>query len=159
MTNRQKLIESFGFTHSLIHRLVDDITAEESMMSPPFRGNSSNWVLGHIVYGRNMALQALGAETVLSDEQVERYKTGSEPVTVDHPGTPFPELLSLFDQAQEKLSAALGAAADEALSAMHDEEKQLTVGARIDQLHWHETYHLGQFELLRQIGREKPAVP
>lgn len=159
MMNRQKLIESFGFTHSLIHRLVDGITSEESVMSPPFRGNSSNWVLGHIVYGRNMALLALGAEPVLSDEQVERYQTGSDPVTPDQPGVSFPKLLTLLDRTQEQLAASLGEAADEALSAMHDEEKQLTVGARIDQLHWHETYHLGQFELLRQIGREKPAVP
>jgi hypothetical protein len=41
---------------------------------------------------------------------------------------------------------------------MYNEERQQTVGDRIAGLHWHETYHTGQLDILRQLAGKDDGV-
>jgi hypothetical protein len=45
------------------------------------------------------------------------------------------------------------------LVAIYNEDKGQTVADRISGLHWHETYHVGQLEILRQVSGEKKPFP
>ncbi len=47
----------------------------------------------------------------------------------------------------------------EALNMPYGEDREQTVGSRIAYLHWHETYHVGQLEILRQVSGEREAFP
>jgi methionine salvage enolase-phosphatase E1 len=53
---------------------------------------------------------------------------------------------------QNKIESGLAAATPKALAVIFDEEHNTTVLDRIKGLHWHETYHTGQLELLRQLA-------
>ena len=44
----------------IIQRQIKDITHEQSLIQPPFRGNCMNWVLGHMVMSRQRILIMTG---------------------------------------------------------------------------------------------------
>ncbi|NHZ72498.1 MAG: hypothetical protein GWP17_05390, partial [Aquificales bacterium] len=44
------------------------------------------------------------------------------------------------------------------LAEIYDEERGTAVGDRIASLHWHETYHTGQLEILRQLAGKNDSV-
>jgi hypothetical protein len=151
--NAESLNGSFAATYGLIKRHTEGLCHADSLVQPPFQANCLNWVVGHIVSGRNEALQYLGAETVWGEEELARYRTGSPPITKDEQALPFERLLADLDLSQERIVAALSQLAPEAL----DEVVETRFGARpvgqhIDGLSWHETYHTGQLELLRAVS-------
>jgi hypothetical protein len=53
---------------------------------------------------------------------------------------------------QHKIEAALTIIDPEILTTMYDAENKIIVFERIEGLHWHETYHTGQLEILRQLA-------
>ncbi len=156
--DRQKLIEGYQTNTWLIHKHAEGVTHEESLLRLPVHNNNFNWVLGHIVQARDGGLVLLGGERLLDKDQKAVYDSGSEPLAAAD-ALPLQTLLSLLDTSLERLAAAIENASDERLDAIYDEERGTTVGERIAGLNWHETYHLGQLEILRRVGSEKPAFP
>lgn len=152
MTNTQKLIDSFQTTTWIIHKQADGLSHEDSVRQLPFRGNCFNWVLGHIVEHRDQVLAALGAPALLSEAEAALYRTRSEPITDGETAVPLPKLLRLLDEGQAAIAAALNDASAEQLEAIYSAEHNQTVGDRVAGLHWHETYHTGQLEILRQLA-------
>ena len=152
----QSLSNSFRFTHMLIKRMTRGLTHEDSVVQPPFQGNALNWVMGHIVASRNEALSYLGAEPVWGDEELVHYKTGSEPITSSEQGLTLEQLQAAFNEAHERLSDRLAEISDEELGVIVETRfGERPVGEHVASLHWHETYHTGQLELLRELaGRE-----
>ena len=63
MTTSETLAYYYGLTYNVIHRQLDGLTNEDSLLQPSFRGNCLNWILGHIVFSREPVLAFLG-ETV-----------------------------------------------------------------------------------------------
>ena len=59
----EMLIYLYGITYYVVKQQVDDLTHEDSLLQPPFRGNCLNWVLGHIVVHRDKALVTLGEQS------------------------------------------------------------------------------------------------
>ena len=55
------LIDDYEFTAMLVHRLVDGLSQDETLIQLPFEVNCLNWVLGHIVTNRSHALEVVGA--------------------------------------------------------------------------------------------------
>ena len=158
MTDPDKLVQSFKLTHWIIHKQAEGLTHADSVLQLPFRGNCFNWVLGHIMTSRNEALILLGEAPVLTEAEVSFYQRGSEPITNEERAIPLERLLQALDEAQERLAAALPQASPEQLSKIFNEERQQTVGDRIAGLHWHETYHTGQLDILRQLAGKNDAV-
>jgi len=151
----ESLGHSFEFTHMLITRLTAGLNHAGSVVQPPFKGNALNWVLGHIVAGRNEALTYLGGEPVWGDEELGFYKTGSDPITGDDQGLTLEQLLAAFDEVQERLSDRLAEIWAEELAKVVDTRfGERPVGEHVASLHWHETYHAGQLELLRELAKK-----
>jgi len=152
LTNPQKLIPLFERTYWIIQQQTKDLTHSDSVLQLPFRGNSMNWILGHIMASRNKMLAVFDEPPALEAAQADRYQRDSEPVTHADDAVSFEILLAAVDDSQKRIVAALKQATIEDLSVIYNEEHNFTVGDRLEFLHWHETYHVGQLEILRQLA-------
>ncbi len=154
MISEQDVAEALARNVSIVKMQTKDLTNADSLRQPPFHGNCLNWVLGHIVENRDHILQALG-EPALFEERGERYKRGSEPLMAEDAGVvPLEELLVWLDRAQERVAAALTKMDDAAWAReiTFGNNRTATLGQRVFFLYFHETYHVGQTELFRQLA-------
>ena len=121
--------------------------------------NCLNWVLGHIAGSRDQVLGMLG-EVPLLGEAAARYRRESDPVTGDGPGVlPLERLLAVLGEGQGRIAAALAARPDEALGEEEQVgERTLTLLERLHFAYFHETYHVGQTELLRALAGKTDEV-
>jgi hypothetical protein len=103
-------------------------------------------------------LALLGQKTVLEAREAALYETGSEVVSMQT-AIPLVRLLDALNDSQTSLVEGLSTASQEALLAFNGEEPGQTIGSRIAWEHWHETYHVGQLEILRQVSSEREAFP
>jgi len=152
MNDPQKLIPLFERTYWIIKQQTKGLTHADSVLQLPFRGNSMNWVLGHIMASRNIVLAVLGESPALEAAQADRYQRDSEPVTHADDAVSFETVLAAVDDSQKRIIAALEKATVEDFAAIHNDEHNFTVGDRLAFSHWHETYHVGQLEILRQLA-------
>lgn len=158
MSLQRELEDGFGTTVWLIGEFAEGMTHAESMARPPFKANSFNWVLGHILVSRDRALQLLDQPPVLSESTRALYETGATPANAAV-SVPLEDLLQALNESQARLTASLRDVSDSALAGVYDAERGTSIGDRLQGLHWHETYHLGQLEILRQVAKERPAFP
>ncbi len=154
MIDPEQLANAFGLNLNIIRMQTEGLTHEDSLLQPPFRGNCLNWVLGHITLNRNRVLEALGEEPVLSAEETVLYETGSEPLTGEEDGVlTLVMLLAALERAQENIATALGKIpVEELASEIKVGDRSMTLGQRLFGLYFHETYHTGQTEILRQLA-------
>jgi hypothetical protein len=152
----ESLNQSFGLIQRIIGMQTDGLTHEDSLLQLPFRGNCLNWVLGHILVGRNQALELLGGSPVLEADEVAFYDTDSEPVTEGAQVLSLERLLADLRLSQERITVALEGADLEKLVVLNEREMEL--GQMLAGLHWHETYHIGQLEILRQLAGKNDKV-
>lgn len=158
MTSPDKLIQLYQRTQWIIAKQTEGLTHADSLLQLPFRGNCLNWVLGHIMVYRDKVLELLGETPILSDSQTQLYRRGSEALTDGEAAVPLEKLLEALKQSGERLVAALGNVTAGRLEAIADEENQRSVGERIEFMQWHETYHVGQLEILRQLAGKNDAI-
>jgi uncharacterized damage-inducible protein DinB len=158
MTSPDKLIQLYQRTQWIIAKQTEGLTHADSLLQLPFRGNCLNWVLGHILVYRDKVLELLGETPILSDSQPQLYRRGSEALTDGEAAVPLEKLLEALKQSGERLVAALGNVTAGRLEAIADEENQRSVGERIEFMQWHETYHVGQLEILRQLAGKNDAI-
>jgi hypothetical protein len=145
--------QSYGSTHWLIKKHAAGLSHADSIIQPPFQANCFNWILGHILAGRNEALSYLGGPTLWLEEEIALYKTGSEPITEANQGLTLGRLLADLDETQELIVEKLEQISSEDLPEVVDTRfGERPVGQHIAGLHWHETYHTGQLELLRELA-------
>ena len=145
---------------------TEGLTHADSLLQLPFRANCLNWVLGHIIVGRNRVLKLLGEAPVWEESEAARYDTGSEPITSDEQALPFEKLLRDLDESQQQITDALGRLPPESLAEVVDAGQgeprlgrgEAPLGNTLAGLHWHETYHTGQLELLRQLAGKNDAL-
>jgi hypothetical protein len=155
----ETLIRSFGLTHRVIHMQTQGLTNADSLIQPPFRGNCLNWVLGHILVGRNQVLELLGEPQIWGEAEAARYRSGSDPVTAEEQAVSFEQLLADLDRSQARIAAALESVSPAFLSEPEESsESEQCRGQAVAFLHWHETYHTGQLELLRQLAGKNDAI-
>ncbi len=154
MIDREQLIDAFTENLDIIKAQAEGLAHADSLLQLPFRGNCLNWVLGHIAESRSEVLEALGEEPVLSEAECARYGYGSEPVTGEGPGVLRMErLLELLDLAQQRIVRGLRRARPEELGKeIEFAGRKMTMGGKVFFLYFHETYHTGQTELLRQLA-------
>ena len=156
------LSRAFRRNQRLIHTQADGLTQEESLAQTEYNVNCFNWVLGHIVSSRGNILELLGAEAVMTSEQAEKYLRESDPITEDGPGVlSFGELLALLDTTETALEEALSAADDKFLAEEIPvgDERTASRAAQVMFWYFHDTYHTGQTDILRQLsGRSDKIV-
>jgi len=154
MISTQDLNEAFARNLSVIKMQTKDLTHADSLIQPPFGGNCLNWVLGHIAENRDRILDLLGHAPTLGEARA-RYERGSAPMQEAEPTTlPLNEILTWLERSQTQLASAL-AEMDEAAWAREitvGSNRTMTLGQRVFFLYFHETYHVGQTELFRQLA-------
>ncbi len=160
MIGANDLIDAFARNVNIVKMQTKDLTHEDSLRQLPFHGNCLNWVLGHITENRDHILELLGEPPQIG-ELGTRYKRGSDPLTDAGDGTlRLEELLAWLDRAQERIAAALGKMDEAALSReiTTGNNRKATIGQRVFFLYFHETYHVGQTELFRQLAGKDDKV-
>src|SRR3954454_10171569 len=150
----QQLAEAFARNVRVIKMQVNGLTHADSLLQPQVRGNCLNWVLGHIAIHRDLILEALGEEKLLPETADARYGSGSEPILGDGEGVlPLETLLAALDQGQERIAAILGQGDVAVLTReIPFGERSVSVVQHAFFLYFHDTYHVGQTEFLRQLA-------
>ncbi|GHO44615.1 DinB family protein [Ktedonospora formicarum] len=152
MANMKTLVFIFKRNHDVILMHTSDLTTEESLVLPPDGGNCLNWVLGHVLVHRDISLRLLGAEELLSPSEREVYQRQSEHLSGPERASSLKHLLDLLRISNQRLLAALEQISPEVLVQPSGPDGKRTLGEVLEQLQWHETYHTGQFELLRHVA-------
>ena len=159
-TERDGAIQAIRYqaqvVHQVVHRNVDGITHQESLLQPEPGGNCLNWVMGHIVFARQGWLTTVLGEAPLFDAAtIARYKRGSSPLTDGSLALPFEELVAAYDRAQAPLVAAMARLTSERLAEKAPfspgNDPSETVGSLVAKLCFHEGYHIGQTAILRRV--------
>jgi uncharacterized damage-inducible protein DinB len=154
MITPKELGAAFAFNVRGAKELTKGLNHADSILQPPARGNCLNWVLGHMLDTRNDVLKLLGQPGFLTEAQAKRYGYGSEPVCTD--GDDIVKLesaMALLEKSQATLEAALETVSEETLAKEHKSFMGATTLAFFLLIMYrHESYHLGQAELLRELA-------
>ena len=85
--NKEMIHELFKTNHWVFTHQTDGLTHDDSLLQLPFRGNCLNWVIGHVLVSRENILAMMGIQGTWTEEEIARYRGGSEPITsADDPG-------------------------------------------------------------------------
>lgn len=160
MSESERLIDVLKRNQWIIEKQIDGLDHQDSLLQTPFRGNCLNWVLGHLAVHRDKILDLLGENALLDKTETSFYQRGSSPITCDTNSVRLETLSNALKEGVERISTALAVKTDDDLSAICDEEKCFTLADKIDFLIWHDTYHTGQIEYLRQLaGKDDSVIP
>ncbi len=158
-TTTQSFIDIYEQNHDVLHKQVEGITQAESLLQPPFRGNCMNWVTGHILGIRDQCLKLMGLPGMLSDAEQKVYGYGSEPLTNAALAVDLDVLLKRLDESLGILVNGL------ACLESQDLEREVRIwrgpmplSEAVAFMQWHESYHTGQLELLRQLAGKNDHV-
>jgi hypothetical protein len=156
------LSNAYGRNVSIIKLQTEGLSQEESLVQLPFRANCMNWVVGHVLTNRYTVLKLLDGVESPEAERVGRYVRESAPVTGEGEGVlPLSELIELLEQSQVQLATRLAE-----ITSSRLEEQVVFLGDRSQSVaewlmffYFHDTYHTGQTETLRQAaGREDKII-
>ena len=160
----QNWIATLNTNQWLIEKHMEGITQESSLIQAPYNVNRMNWVLGHIAEHRDWMLRALDETTLMPAKQVELYRRGSERLQDDSEAIHIDVLLDYIHRAKDCLTRTLTSAEDDFLQEkpqtgiLLESHRDKTRLERLQGLIWHETYHIGQLDLLRQVAGMNDAV-
>jgi uncharacterized damage-inducible protein DinB len=152
MINAEGWVHAFMRNAGYVNDHLNGLTHAEALLQPPANGNCILWILGHIVCYRNAMLTLLALPPVLP--AAVRYDRGSAPVLADEPDQPrFEALLAAFNEAQATiLNKVRQWTPEEAAEVIVKDDLAMTRAERLMSFMRHESYHAGQFELLREIA-------
>lgn len=151
--------QSYRTTYWLITAQTNGITDAESLLQLPFAANCMNWVVGHLVTQRDFVLDLLHQPTLWGDEEYKRYATGSRPIKNADQALPFQQILEALALSQERIVTGLNSITQAVWKAdTRSNGREGSVGALVAGYHWHETYHCGQLEILRQLAGKQDQV-
>jgi len=152
----QSIYEKYQFHTRIMHQFLDGISHKESVLQLPFEHNCMNWILGHIVTNRSHVLETVGAAHAWQDEVRELYHQDTQPVTPKSKSVQFETLIAYLDESVELLAAALDNVSEEWLDENHTNYRgEKTRYAHVTSFHWHESFHLGQLEILKAFIESK----
>lgn len=152
MTRSDEIIQAYATNTWLIGLLTDGLSHDESLLQPPFPTNCVNWILGHILVSRDESIQLCGGN-MWDDDAISRYKSDSQPVRDGDDDICFfkdlqQDTVSSQDLLANLLSKCSEIGLNESVETARGEKPRWQ---HLHGLHWHETYHLGQLELLRSF--------
>ena len=155
MITSKILAEAFHENVEIVKMQAAGLSQVDSLVQLPFRANCFNWVVGHLVYNRRLVLKLLGDEQTIDRTLIAHYEYDSEPITGEGEGVlPLEQLMDLLDLAQEQIVKRLATITDDELA--HPlrviGSKERTLGEWLFFFCFHDFYHSGQTEILRQAA-------
>jgi uncharacterized damage-inducible protein DinB len=160
MITSQEIADSYALNLRLIKLQTDGLSHDDSLVQTAYNINSLNWVLGHIAVNRDNVLRAMDEESLLSGSESARYKRGSEPVKADDGLIlPLESLLDVLERGQGRITEILNDLSVEDMEReIQSDGNTVSLGSRLFGLYFHDTYHTGQTDLLRQVAGNNDAV-
>jgi hypothetical protein len=161
MITPKQMADAYGRNVAIVQMQTKDMTQAESLIQLPFRANCMNWIVGHIVTNRNTVMGILGESPALEPSLSERYTRESDPVSADGPGVlPLETLVAALGSSQERLAAALSGLGAEDLEreVVGPGGRKTRLGSALFFFFFHDTYHTGQTEILRQASGKDDKV-
>ncbi len=155
MISTQNLTDFYARNVEVIKMQTGDITHEESLIQLPFRSNCLNWVVGHVLANRCNILDLLGAEDLRPGVNLDHYERESDPILGAGEGVLLLEDLVLhLEDSQLRLAAALAVETEESLQRMvpYRDRPDKEIAFWLFFLYFHDSYHVGQTEILRQAA-------
>ena len=154
MITRDQLAEGYALNLRLIQMQSKGLSHTDSLTQTPYNINCLNWVLGHIAVGRDSVLCLVGEEPLLSETETRRYRTESDPITGEADDIiPIERLLEILTLGHERINVGFARLTDVELTReMRVGERQVQLGIRLHGFYFHDTYHTGQTDLLRQVS-------
>ena len=153
MISPTTLAQAFNRNVEIIKMQTAGLNHAESLIQLPFRGNCMNWIAGHILTNRYNVLKLLGADQPVEAERSARYQRDSEPIkTIGSDVLQLEELIALLDSAQAHISSLLTEITPAGLErqvAFYG-RRSMSVAEWLMFFYFHDTYHTGQTEILRQ---------
>jgi uncharacterized damage-inducible protein DinB len=160
MITNEQLTEAFERNVRVIQMQAKGLSHSDSLLQMPFRANCMNWVVGHILVNRDSILKSLGEQPLLNDQENETYSSESQPLIEEGAGViPLEKMMDTLQLGQEKIAACLAELHPEEFSRdIRVGNRMRTLGERLFFLYFHETYHVGQTEFLRQLAGKDDKV-
>lgn len=153
MITIQNLTEAYGRNLEIVKLQAEGLTQQDSLIQLPFRANCFNWVVGHILANRCNILGLLGAEDLRPEVNLDHYERESDPIQAAGEGVlVLSELITHLETAQRRLAEALAEETEESLQriAPYRDRPERPVAFWLFFLYFHDSYHVGQTEILRQ---------
>jgi len=151
----------YGITQYSLAANLEGLTHDDSLKSPEEGGNCINWVVGHVLIGRNILFRQLGGDAFLTEEEAMPYQRGAASLKVGDPCIDLARLMTGLEETSAVLMERIKALDDEGLgrsldpSAFPVQVEKPTLGALLSLLMFHESYHSGQVGILRRLaGKE-----
>jgi hypothetical protein len=155
-----EFVRAFARNVAIAEMQADGLTHQDSLIQTPYNVNCFNWVVGHLVTGRDDILNYVGGSPVWSPETEERYRRESDPIVEDGPGVlPFVDLLQALAESQRRIEQSVGDLTEQQLAVeTMSGDRAVSLGSRIRFGYFHDTYHTGQLEILRQFAGKNDKV-
>jgi hypothetical protein len=151
-TTPERLLTELEWNYGEIQRHLRGLRHDDTLLQLPFGGNCANWVLGHILEGRNDMLKFLSLAPLWDDATCGIYRSGSAPIKGEGSLHLRLERLTLDLQTMHKvLVESFIAITQEVLDAPTAYPEDGGLGNLMARMIWHETYHVGQLEILRYL--------
>ncbi|HEU4760685.1 MAG TPA: DinB family protein [Gemmatimonadales bacterium] len=156
MTTIQNLLtQQYEMLYGMTLANLAGMTPEDALVQPESGANAASWVLGHLIFVHNAAMQMLGEEPVVPVDEL----AGAAPEPADRPDEPmdWDRLTSRFAESKDRCMAAIAAVSDAALAdpLPHPFGGDSTRGELLQLVAMHGTYHAGQLGMCRRAaGRE-----
>ena len=144
----------------ILRQQTADLTQEDSLLQPQPGGNCLNWVMGHLVENLVEILRILGGELPANLPDLAHYGFGSEPIRGEEDRVvAMPVLVDsyalLTQEITDRLAQMSEADFEEEIDFWQGKSRRGYVAFFY---FFHNTYHLGQLEQLRNLAGKTEKV-
>lgn len=149
------LASAYARNTMIVQQQAAGLSDADSLVQLPFRGNCMNWLVGHIVTNRYNVLALLDGARPVEAARIARYERESQPITGPEQGVlPLADLLALLALSQQQIAARLAEITPDMLaqSVAFFGNRSMPIAEWLMFFYFHETYHTGQTEILRQAA-------
>ena len=157
-SNLANVAGMFKINTDIVNKAIADIGVDDWFRKPGDDSNHLMWVLGHLVVHRGRTLKTLGVDW--DSSWATLFTRGAQRVANDeYPSVE--EMRTAWNQVSDELSAALRQSSADVLAKeapagppSFDGKTSGTVAF----FAFHDTYHTGQTELLRQVAGKNDKI-
>ncbi len=152
MIDPELLAVHFGRSAKLLLKNLAGLSREQSLWRPSPDVNNINWLIGHLIVSRCGMTLVMGLTPVWDEATREPYKNGSGRITGDSEGVlPLEHLIADFTAAHNVLDAGLRM---QTVEMMYEPSSNARFATRAEYFlykQFHETHHVGQVLILREL--------
>lgn len=160
MSIQSDLAEDYGRNSRLLQRHLEGLSHADTLIRPAGTGNCINYIFGHLLLCRVEMLDLLGEAASVSEETLRRYGNDVDAVGPDSTDIfTLEQLQSWWEAVDAQFLQTLQAADDESMLRVVDTgRRELPLHRRLHFYFFHESFHLGQLEILRHLAGKTEAL-